>query len=720
MATEVEARYAVPDRALFDRLRGLEQIAHYEVEPVERVRNVDYYLDTPGRALLHQGWACRLRQEDGSWVVTLKGPKKTDGAVMDRPEYELSLPDRIEDVRRWPRGEIRSIVSDLTAGIPLRRLATIRQTRYKSILKDGLRPVAEMSLDLVTFSSKGLRHRNYMLECELEEGGALEDLEALDAVLCGEYALTAETRSKLQQALQLLARGEPSPGDSRHIYKPISLEVLCRRYDVDCDAAQETARVAEQLFDALQDSHGLDECDRDVLHTAALVHNIGGCTEQGPHHLVGRDILLRQPLEGMSAVEQRTLAAAAYLHRKRVTPQRTTEVVAENWSSKTRRQVLTIAALVRLAAAFNASTRIEAVREGEGGTEIVLGGPDALAVMQRVRKRSDLWTMLHPARLTWSTVASAERAGSGSGGDDDGLGIRAWDTMPEAARKALAHHMVVMRDHEQGTIAGEDPEELHDMRVATRRMRAALDLFGPYIAGPEAQRANDYLRQLGRILGDVRDMDIALAEARAFLAARPEMEADALEPLLKHWTRQRKRARRRMVRYLQGQSYERTVGAIEALLQHLALDTPWHAKSDQAAGRVAPRLLYLRWEMVRAYEAVLQDAPVELLHMLRITCKQLRYGIEFFEEILPRKVTTLNDQIVAVQDHLGAMHDAAVAVEMIDRFFERRSKRRLGGVQAYREERAASVRQQVETFPSTWERLMRKKNRKRFKALLEQ
>ena len=56
--------------------------------------------------------------------------------------------------------------------------------------------------------------------------------------------------------------------------------------------------------------------------------------------------------------------------------------------------------------------------------------------------------------------------------------------MDEAARKTLLFHFERMLKHEPGTREGEDAEELHDMRVATRRMRAALRVFDGYIDAP--------------------------------------------------------------------------------------------------------------------------------------------------------------------------------------------------------------------------------------------
>src|SRR6202012_490944 len=85
----------------------------------------------------------------------------------------------------------------------------------------------------------------------------------------------------------------------------------------------------------------------------------------------------------------------------------------------------------------------------------------------------------------------------------------ATSTRGDVAFAALRRQLAVVRDKEPGTRLGEDPEELHDMRVATRRLRAALALFGGGLA-VRAQGFREDLGWLGRLLGAVRDRDVQL------------------------------------------------------------------------------------------------------------------------------------------------------------------------------------------------------------------
>ena len=244
MSTEIESRYLIPDRLLFDRLRRLDAIGPFRLKRRGAIKIVDYYLDTPGRAILHQGWACRLRSEGEKWLITLKGPKKVSGSIVSRPEFEITIPGRIEDVARWPRGRVRKQVTELTGGLPLRKLVAIRQTRHKFDLFDDLRPVAELSLDAVRTIGEGLRHRCYMVECELGENGREADLVRLDATLVGDFALMPESRSKLQRALELVERaGSPDEALIQSV-PPSSVESVLQRYGVDLRALYEVVKVS--------------------------------------------------------------------------------------------------------------------------------------------------------------------------------------------------------------------------------------------------------------------------------------------------------------------------------------------------------------------------------------------------------------------------------------------------------------------------------------------
>jgi len=253
----------------------------------------------------------------------------------------------------------------------------------------------------------------------------------------------------------------------------------------------------------------------------------------------------------------------------------------------------------------------------------------------------------------------------------NGVGLRADDPMLEAGRKILRLHWEKALAHEPGTIAGEDPEELHDMRVATRRQRAALRIIEPYCRKKFLRPVRDGLRSLGGTIGAVRDMDVLLAAAQAHQSSLAASEARGLQVLLKAWMRQREASRQRMMDHLRGQ-----VHAVFKEQYTAFLDTPGAGARSEAAPKptlvrhVLPFEIWSHYAALCAYEKMLPWASVETLHALRIEGKRLRYLLEFFREVLDGAVEKPIRALVALQDHLGEIQDCVVTIGLVEDFLK--------------------------------------------------
>jgi CHAD domain-containing protein len=81
-----------------------------------------------------------------------------------------------------------------------------------------------------------------------------------------------------------------------------------------------------------------------------------------------------------------------------------------------------------------------------------------------------------------------------------------------------------------------------------------------------------------------------------------------------------------------------------------------------------PGKLWEQYALVRAFESILPWADVPLLHTLRIEAKRLRYALEFFREVLPANANACIQTVVALQDHLGELNDADVALARVRAF----------------------------------------------------
>jgi CHAD domain-containing protein len=248
-------------------------------------------------------------------------------------------------------------------------------------------------------------------------------------------------------------------------------------------------------------------------------------------------------------------------------------------------------------------------------------------------------------------------------------GVLADDHLAEAGRKVLRFHLARMIAREPGTRVGRDPEELHAMRVATRRQRAAWRVFGDAFDQRRTDRYRNRLKLVAADLGGVRDLDVLIDAAETYRNRQAAAEAKAFEPLLDAWRTRRDAARVVLLKELDTPRYARWMDGYVAFLQAEGVGA--NAVGPTQPHRVRdtmPSRIWAAYEVVRAYEPVMRWADVTTLHDLRIAAKWLRYTLEFVREALGRDAGPVIEKVVALQDHLGWLHDADVAANLARAF----------------------------------------------------
>lgn len=197
-------------------------------------------------------------------------------------------------------------------------------------------------------------------------------------------------------------------------------------------------------------------------------------------------------------------------------------------------------------------------------------------------------------------------------------------------------------------VAKRDPAALHQARVALRRLRAAFSLFGPIVRDDEGVRLREELRWFTAQLGDARNLDVFLGRSDLNAEWRPKLEAAREE------------------------AYDRVIAALGSQrLRMLLLDLvawlaigAWRQEPRQPLRSFALDRLDRRWRKVRKAGGRLRDVDEEARHRFRIDVKKLRYAVEFLEGLdtrtaKPRKAFL--GALEAIQEHLGALNDAATA-----------------------------------------------------------
>ena len=229
----------------------------------------------------------------------------------------------------------------------------------------------------------------------------------------------------------------------------------------------------------------------------------------------------------------------------------------------------------------------------------------------------------------------------------------------EVALANLRRYLSAWYLHEPGARLGDDPEELHELRVAGRRMDGILRQFQSSLPATFLG-LRPLLKQVMRALGEVRDLDVALSELETFKRELPESDREGVEPLRQHLESERRRARARMLGVLDSVSAQENLQKLISLLAVPSAASP--QSSPGLALCVAPELIRVRYRKLRKRADLLSsDSSMEAYHEVRGRVKKFRYALEAVAVIYGKSAEQMLRTLRRWQDKLGVQQDAAVA-----------------------------------------------------------
>jgi CHAD domain-containing protein len=125
-------------------------------------------------------------------------------------------------------------------------------------------------------------------------------------------------------------------------------------------------------------------------------------------------------------------------------------------------------------------------------------------------------------------------------------GLRCEDSYALAAAKVVAVRAAELAEHSAGVLDTTDIERVHDMRVATRRLRAALEVFEPCFAPKRHKRALKDVKRLADALGERRDPDVAIEGLTEFAASVAAADRPGVESLIEALAAEQAKANERL------------------------------------------------------------------------------------------------------------------------------------------------------------------------------
>jgi len=235
-----------------------------------------------------------------------------------------------------------------------------------------------------------------------------------------------------------------------------------------------------------------------------------------------------------------------------------------------------------------------------------------------------------------------------------GLVLSPDDGAAVAARAVVRFHLRTFARVEPAARAGEI-EPVHQLRVATRRLRAVFRLFGPLLPGRHGAAAQRDLAWLATAIGAVRDLDV-LGDTVHRRAARldPELRR-ALGPVGVALHEQRSRALATLATTLDARRCRRLLDGLASFADSRAPVGRGTRLGNVAADLLRPNVR----AVLRAGRRLGPEASPDELHRLRVRVKRLRYALETLRSLGDRSVRELLARLERLQDVLGRGQDAA-------------------------------------------------------------
>ncbi|MEJ1356189.1 MAG: CHAD domain-containing protein [Candidatus Sedimenticola sp. (ex Thyasira tokunagai)] len=230
------------------------------------------------------------------------------------------------------------------------------------------------------------------------------------------------------------------------------------------------------------------------------------------------------------------------------------------------------------------------------------------------------------------------------------------------AREIHLHLLSTMETNLPGTRADLDSEFLHDLRVAVRRTRSALTQVKGVFPTEVVERYKERFAWVGQVTSPTRDMDVYLLDFGGYRDSLPDQFRDDLEPLQRFLLNHQKSEHRAMVRKLNSPHFHSLVKEWRSYLESPLPEDPDEPNASRVIREVASKRIYSIYRRVMKEGAAITPlSPADDLHELRKSCKKLRYLLEFFQSLYPRKqIRPLIKAQKVLLDNLGDFQDLEV------------------------------------------------------------
>jgi CHAD domain-containing protein len=213
------------------------------------------------------------------------------------------------------------------------------------------------------------------------------------------------------------------------------------------------------------------------------------------------------------------------------------------------------------------------------------------------------------------------------------------------------------------------PEGVHDMRVASRRLRGALKDFIPYLPKRRVAGCQEQIRTIAKALGRVRDYDVEIMTLEGIARTSPAEFSSGIRRFVEFREVAREEARAKLLLPLAPDSLEKLRIRFSAALEGLSSQRRKEPKQRLPVATLAYRqvaravIINRLQELERFSESLYHPLKVKPLHEMRISAKHLRYALELFGHCWGPSLSSVAKKVAELQSSLGKLHDCDVWIK---------------------------------------------------------
>ncbi|MBI1370758.1 MAG: CHAD domain-containing protein [Planctomycetes bacterium] len=306
------------------------------------------------------------------------------------------------------------------------------------------------------------------------------------------------------------------------------------------------------------------------------------------------------------------------------------------------------------------------------------------------------------------------------------------------AARVLLKHLAALASQMHGARRAEDIEFVHQLRVASRRLRNALDLFDEALPRKLARRWTKQIRRLAKAMGAARDLDVQMVVVEKYLkelkAAGDREHRPGVERLLLRLSQQRGDVQPDVAGALDRFESSGTLEQMRESLVGMKVAARMHTGAPSAADLPgdARRVILLRLEKMLAFEPFIHsDQHVTEMHQMRIAAKHLRYTMEAYAGLFESRLREEIKNVRRIQTLLGDLHDCDVWLSSLPLFIEEEHERHVRffghgrgfakirkGIEHMLDNRRQKRREIYGQFVELWDELTKDKQWERLRDLL--